>query len=1401
MTRRQAYQLMTLVVMKLPAIEQFTVTLSAASGLAVAVGYSTSNATATAGADYTASNGTLTIAAGATTATFNVGVLADSLDEANETVTLTLSSATNASISDATGTLTITDDDNPPTVDFNATSSSGAESLASTALTVDLSTASANDVTVNYAITGTATGSGTDFTLANGSLTIAAGDTSGAITIASIVNDALDEANETVIVTLTASPTNAALGSDDAHTYTINDNDDTPSLSIADVTAANESAVNKTFTVTLSAASGLAVTVNYATSNGTATAGADYTATSGSLTIAAGATTTTFTVGVLADTLAETNETVTLTLSSASNASISDATATLTITDDDSSVSLSINDVTTSDESAANSTFTVTLSAVSGLAVSFDYATSNGTATSSADYTATSGSLTIAAGATTTTFTVGVLADTLDEDNETVTLTLSGASNATISDATGTLTITDDDSLPGVDYRIASSSGAESLSSAVLNVDLSAVSGKAVTVNYAVTGGTATGSGTDFTLSSGTLTIAAGDSSGVITIGSIVDDSIEEENETVIVTLSSPSNATLSSNRTITSHTYSIRDNDDTTNPTLTVTSPLDDAISVPIETNIVLTFNEEVDVETGNIYIKKIDDDTTVVTFDITSNLVTGTGTTVITLNPTDNLLSATEYYIVIEPFRYANFLHYRKKNFYKTTLNFTTANDDTDPTVVITAQEVIDGDVSGDPTLSITFTLSEIATDFVVGDITLENGALTNFTGSGKVYTATFTPSADGPTTINIAAEKFTDPASNDNVAATEFNWTYYVLLTDPTLKKDVIALMESWTDIATRWGGINIDSIHNRLTWLERNKHTGKTSYQGIRVRFTNQQVDNIMNNSSNSSELDLSSIQSSAINSLVLNKGCLDEDGLLIDQSLRDDASCNDQDYIETEDALKASMDAIESELEDAAINKAVKLRESVIGTLNPSFKPVIDNWSVWTSGEITVGRRPATSTASKQKINSRSIHIGFDKPLENGKGVVGVALGVGFEKTNIGTSTSNVKANNYALSAYGEIYPYEDITLEGIIGVGHIQFDTTRKDGASTLTGSRNADQVFGSLRIKRDFGRHETDLDKKSWSVHPYAKVEMSHTKFEKFSENGSAVTALTFEEQHLNSIRTSVGADAHYEYRTDDKTFRPFVQFEFGKDLSKTSKAPLYYTVQGASYTHNLSLDDRSDTDVKLSLGLAIETNDNLTMSITYTRAEQINSNIGWGHNYTDTFDLKLDWKFGSVPKNKEVINTDVEIKNEINDETEMARQAALDAFQQKLADERAAAAASTAAYHDRLLDEEFAAFESQLEAELAAQEMMSEIKVEMARQAALDAFQQKLADERAAAAASTAAYQAKLAAKEMMSEIKEEMKRQQDLEAFQQKLADETAAAEASTAAYQSKLEKEAKEAKDAA
>ena len=85
-------------------------------------------------------------------------------------------------------------------------------------------------------------------------------------------------------------------------------------------------------------------------------------------------------------------------------------------------------------------------------------------------------------------------------------------------------------------------------------------------------------------------------------------------------------------------------------------------------------------------------------------------------------------------------------------------------------------DGDASNDSTLSLTFTASEATTDFVVGDITVSGGALSDFAAtSSTVYTATFTPTASGATTIDVASNKFTDAAGNNNTAATQFNWTY--------------------------------------------------------------------------------------------------------------------------------------------------------------------------------------------------------------------------------------------------------------------------------------------------------------------------------------------------------------------------------------------------------------------------------------------------------------------------------------------------------------------------------------------------------------------------------------------------------------------------------------------------
>ncbi len=149
-----------------------------------------------------------------------------------------------------------------------------------------------------------------------------------------------------------------------------------PSLSLRDatVTEGNSGTTTATFTVTLSPAATTAVTVNYATANGTATAGSDYVAASGTLTFSAGQTSKTIPVTVNGDTLGEPDETFVVNLSSPSGATILDAQGVGTIVNDDAVPNLSINDVsvTEGNSGTTSATFTVTLSAASTSPVTRD---------------------------------------------------------------------------------------------------------------------------------------------------------------------------------------------------------------------------------------------------------------------------------------------------------------------------------------------------------------------------------------------------------------------------------------------------------------------------------------------------------------------------------------------------------------------------------------------------------------------------------------------------------------------------------------------------------------------------------------------------------------------------------------------------------------------------------------------------------------------------------------------------------------------------------------------------------------------------------------------------------------------------------------------------------------------
>ncbi len=542
-----------------PANGVMTVTQTAISATDTVIAYSVAG-TATSGTDYTALSGTVTIIAGATTATIPIPVINDPVVEGSETVIVTLTSITSGLPTlgvTLTATNTIADNDSA-TVTI-ATTTNGAEAgPVDGVMTVTQTAVSATDTVLTYSVAGTAT-SGTDYTALSGTVTVLAGATTATITIP-VTNDAIVENPETVIVTLTSVTSGlATLGGTLAATNTIADND-SATVSIANTTEGEETPVNGVMTLTQTAVSATDTVITYSVA-GTATPGTDYTALSGTVTIPAGATTATITIPVIDDFIVEGDETVIVTLTS-----ITSGLATLGVTfvatnliDDNEPAIVTIANTTEGDEGGPiNGVMTVSQTAVSATDSTIAY-TVGGSASPGPDYTALSGSVTILAGDMSATIIIPVIDDLILEGDETVVVTITAVtSGLAILGATLTATNTIEDNEPAIVTIANTSDGAEPATGGIMTVSQTAVSATDSTIAYTVAGTALPG--TDYTALSGSVTILAGDMAATIPIP-VTDDAIVENPETVIVTLTSVTAGLAILGATLTA-TNTIADND-----------------------------------------------------------------------------------------------------------------------------------------------------------------------------------------------------------------------------------------------------------------------------------------------------------------------------------------------------------------------------------------------------------------------------------------------------------------------------------------------------------------------------------------------------------------------------------------------------------------------------------------------------------------------------------------------------------------------------------------------------------------------------------------------------------------------------------------------------------------------
>ena len=450
----------------------------------------------------------------------------------------------------ATGTITITDDDDPPAFSLIVSDSAPSEAGAETSmLTVSLGSGSVFEFSesVIFELSGTAEEKG-DYNLDELALTITGGENMVSTRL-DVVDDNYDDDAETVVIDVVHDGTTVATG-----TITISDDDDAPVLSVT-VDNAGVAEAAGTSTVTVSTGSGSTFEFEETitlTPGGTATTGDDYTIGSTSLTLPYGmahdASEIATTITAVQDRIDDDAETIIVNAALGSGLSATAiGSATVTIADDDDApvLSVSVNNASVA-EAAGTSTVTVGTDTGSTFATAQTITLSlTGTATEGDDFGIGSKTLTLPAGSGTAAAsiatTITAVQDRIDDDAETILIDADRATGASTSVDVGTrqtVTITDDDDAPVLSVSVNNASVAEAAGASTVTVgtDTGSTFATAQTITLSLTG-TAT-EGDDFSIGSKTLTLPAGSGTAAASIATTitaVQDRIDDDAETILI--------------------------------------------------------------------------------------------------------------------------------------------------------------------------------------------------------------------------------------------------------------------------------------------------------------------------------------------------------------------------------------------------------------------------------------------------------------------------------------------------------------------------------------------------------------------------------------------------------------------------------------------------------------------------------------------------------------------------------------------------------------------------------------------------------------------------------------------------------------------------------------------------
>ena len=694
------------------------------------------------------------------------------------------------------------------------------------------------------------------------------------------------------------------------------------------------------------------------------------------------------------------------------------------------------------------------------------------------------------------------------------------------------------------------------------------------------------------------------------------------------------------------------------TSPTLSSSTPADNATNVIKDGTIVLNFSENVVVGSGNITIKIASSDVSIETIEVNNPEVTGSGTSQITIDPQTNWGQNTEYYVLIDATAFDDTSGNSYEGISSTTaLTFTVANDTPilstsvpannatsvalDANIVLNFSENVTAQsgnitikkadntifetisvadttkVTGTGTNQITINPSSdfvLNTDYyvLIDGTAFDDSSGGSYAGIGSTTALTFTSFANVLPTLSSStpADDAPNVARDANIVL-NFSENVTVQTGNITIKKTTDNTIFETIDVAgskvtgTGTSQITINPSSNFeaetgyyvLIASTAFDDTGSGSYAGISsttaLSFSVESMVDPTTDKDTTGSIDTQStqIQSTFIKSISTVSTRL---SYLRQNRSRDNFAKNN----------------IKLEGGNVMLTSLVKTISNS-NTISPKLnltKLIPDNWSPWSEGSISLSKIKNNSS----EIESQSLAFGFDRKLNNNN-LLGFAIQYGQSDTDVGTNGTGIDSKNYNLSLYQTRPLNDDNFIEGLIGVGIIEKDLTRKSGSNTLTGSRDGAQIFGSI----NYGK---TIDKGDFNLTPIARVDLGYTELDAYTETGT--DALSYDKQTVESGMVSLGLEFNDIIKFSNSSFKPFGLVEYGLDFSNSSDVQMNY-VSDTSTTYTYTQSVNSTHLLTSEVGFNYEALENLNIKTSYKRIQ------GNENEHIDT--VKFAFKFKS--------------------------------------------------------------------------------------------------------------------------------------------------------------------------